>query len=145
MPIRCPKGQLKLTAGSPVLLAVIDNYYKVAGTYGDGECHCFELDATGRLTYRGENACTFLFVGTSDVLADKTCTIHYGLYLNGEVISGEETPATFEHANSYKNISINRIVTLNPNDYVEVHAKSDTTNTTITPSTLALTFWGENA
>ena len=41
------------------------------------------------------------------------------------------------------NISITSIIILDPGDYVQVWAKSDTASTTITVETLQITLWGE--
>lgn len=136
------RGKAKLTTPVQDTLTTIDQYYKINGTWSDGNSLGFSVSPTGVLTYFGCNKCCFLFSGVSDVQADKVCQITYSLYINGVLVSGAETPASFEHANSIKSISITDIIDLYKGDEIEVYAKSDTATTKITPSTLVITFLG---
>ncbi len=137
------KGQMALSSSENTTLTTSPDYYKIGGTWADGVSECFDVDAGGRLTFNGCCATNFLFTGVSDLKVNKACTLTYGLYLNGALVSGAETPHTFTSASKVESISITKIVTLQPGDYVEVHAKSSEDTTILTSETLSITFWGE--
>lgn len=138
------KGCHHLSASHDTECTDADTYYKIDGTWTDGNnCNLgFSYDGTGKITYTGEEA-YFLLNGVSDVSADKVCTITYGMYLNGSLVTGAETPHTFPNATSTSTIAISNIIKLNKGDYIEVYVKSDTINTTVTSSTLMITLLGD--
>jgi hypothetical protein len=121
-----------------------NTYYMIGGTWGGASCVGFERDGKGKITYTDGTGVVFLLNGTSDVQADKNCTITYALFKNGQLVDGAETPHTFEHANSIANISITAIVEgLICGDYLEIYCKSDQSNTLVTSNTLIITFYGD--
>ncbi len=123
----------------------VNTYYKIAGTWTDG-LTCNEgwiYDGSGKITYVGQSGTYFHFNGVSDMSANKVSTITYGLYKNGSLVPGAETPHTFPTASSTSTISITNIFPVNKGDYFEVYTKSDTSNTVVTSSTLMITFFGD--
>ena len=145
IPKRLYRGCHHLSSAHATNCAVIGTYYKVDGTWSDGDIcnNGFIFDGTGKITYIGESGAILLFNGVSDVKADKVSQVHYGLYLNGSIVPGAETPVDFVSANSLRNISISNFVPLQKGDYFEIYIKSDTTNTLVTSNTLFLTFLGD--
>jgi hypothetical protein len=138
------KGAQALTAEQATLCTDANTYYKIGGTWTTGENRGFEIDGLGKITYKDGTGISFLFNGASDVSADKNCTITYGLFKNGSLITGAETPHTFDAANKIESISITAFVeNLQYDDYFEIYCKSNQVNTTITSKTLSITFLGE--
>jgi hypothetical protein len=136
-------GGMALNDNPVVNLGGIDNYTKIPGDWVAYHSKGFTVDnVLDRIIYSGVDNVDFLFNGSSDVLSDKNATITYGLYKNGVLIPGAETPHDFGTANAVEHIGITAIVTLNKNDYLEIWAKSSTNDTTITPKSLSITFWG---
>ena len=138
------KGCHHLTTPATITCTDAETYYKITGTFGDGDnCNCgFTYDGTGRITYNGEDA-YFLLTGVSDVSADKVCTITYGMYMNGSLVTGAETPHSFPNASSTTNISISNIIKLTNGDYIETWVKSDTASTDVDVQNLMLTLLGD--
>ncbi len=138
------KGQIRLSAPATTELSVTPDTWKaITGVFSDGQCNCFTLGADGILTYIGDKSQDFLFTGVSDLKADKTCVLTYGLYVNGVLSSPAQTPINIEHANSYGAVSITQIINLNKNDYLQIWMKSDTASTNVDVETLNVTLWGE--
>jgi len=136
------RGQLRLEAETNTILSVADTYYIVSGNFVDGDINDFSLSSNGRLTYTGEE-CVFLLSGASDLEVDKASTVTYSLYKNGALVPTAQTPHTFVSSSKISNISITSLVLLSKDDYIEVWAKSDTEETTITAKTLLVTLWGK--
>lgn len=134
-------GTISLTAEAVTSCASNGTYYDMVGTFTDGALKDFTLNTgTGVLTYTGSKARTFCFFGTSDMKSSKVAVVTYALAKNGNIVTDSVTPTTFDHANSYSNISIIRPVTLNPNDTVQIRMKSDTDSTDVTVATLNMMF-----
>lgn len=134
-------GTINLSTEANTVCTNAEEYYALEGTFSDGNLADFTLDTdTGILTYVGSRAKVFCFSGTSDLKCDKTATVTYALAVNGNVVTTSSTPTTFEHANSYGNISIIKSLTLSPNDTLQVKMKSDTATTTVTVNTLNCLF-----
>ena len=141
-PLVTAMGTMTLDAVFDTPCAVAGTWYPMLGTFSDGALTDFTLDASGILTFTGEDPCLCSFIGTSDLEADKVCKVYYALSLKGVIQSGVQTPAKFENANSTENISINRPALLSKDDTLQVFMKSDTTNTTVQVNTLNLLFKG---
>ena len=121
-----------------------DTYYKIVGTWTDGVSLRFIVDDTNdRLIYNGDSGIIFLFSGASNVSTDKASTLTYGLYKNGTLVTGAESPVSFASPSKYATMAICSTITLNTNDYLEIWAKSDIANTTITASLLKIVFMWE--
>lgn len=139
------KGQIRLTATDTTdLTATANTYVAVDGIFEISLSHWFSANASGVMTFIGEKAIDFLFNGVSDVSADKNCRITYALFLNGSLVVPAQTPHDFASANKDENISITALLTLEPNDYIQIYAKSDTVSTIISVDTLQVTLWGES-
>lgn len=131
-------GQIAMTTGDTTNLLTIGVDYLVQGTFLTGcECLNFTQNADGSLTYTGEGG-KFLINGTSDLSADKASQINYTLYMD-EVPDGT-TPHTFLASAKTENISITGIIELTTGMVLSVRAKSNTIDTTITVSSLNVTF-----
>ena len=144
IPKRLYKGCYHKDDGGTTTCTDADTYYKVGGTWSDGNClEGFTIDGSGKITYTGESGTVLLFNGVSDLSSDKVATITYALYKNGVLVTGAETPVSAEHANGIMNISITNFVPAQQYDYYEVYVKSDTANTIVTHNTLFLTFLGD--
>jgi len=137
------RGQMAISTPTNTVTGTADTYVQMAGTFTDSMLNNWSLNADGTLTFNGNDGSTFLFNGVSDLEVDKACTITYGLYKNGVLVTGAETPHTFAAASKIDNVSITRIIQLDKGDYLNVFVKSSATDTTATINTLFLTFWGE--
>lgn len=144
-PQRLYKGCHHLSAPITVTCTDIDVYYKIEGTWSDGELcnNGFVWDGNGKITYIGKSGVFFLFTGASDLQASKTCQVTYKTYINGTGADNLQTPTTFSHANAIRNMGITNIIKLNKDDYVEIFVKSDTASTDVTITNLFLTFLGD--
>lgn len=138
------RGQLILTAPADTDTTTVDTYVKIVGTFADGLANNFTIVAN-KLKWNGKNGTVFLVNGTSDLSVDKTCKTTYGLFKNGVLVPGAETPHDFPASLKVSSISITGIVSLDNGDEIDVHVKSDTINTKISVSTLRVTFWGESS
>jgi hypothetical protein len=134
-------GQLRLQAEAPTALTNTEQYYKVAGTFGDGHARGFKV-ANNKLKYTGPDGVCFQFTGVCDLQVDKACHTVFSLYKNGELVTGAQTPHTFVSPSKTGTIAIVAIIELNQDDELEVYAKSDTALTTMTIETLNIVCWG---
>lgn len=135
-------GQIYLSTPLAKELVVADQYYKIPGAFTVADFGRFECSTAGVLTFKGDGG-IFLLNGVSDVQVDKACKTTYGLYINGSLVSGAETPHDFAATSKIANISITALLeNLANGDEMEVYAKSDTANTLLTPATLIVTFFG---
>lgn len=140
------RGRLRLEAEAITSIVNADTYYKIAGTFLDGESRLFEV-SENKLTWHGPDNAVFLFNGVSDAQVDKACTITYGLFRNGALLEDAtggtaESPHTFPASARISTLAITDIVKLQKNDELEVYAKSSAINTNLDVKTLVLTFWG---
>jgi hypothetical protein len=139
------RGQMAIASETTLAFAGTNTYEKVTGTWGDGCANNFTVsDANDRITYTGDQTMCFIFGGASDCSVNKACITHFGLYKNGSLVPGAETPHGFTSPSKIGTVSINRIIQLVKGDYLEVWAKVDTAAVTITFNTLVITFFGEN-
>ena len=137
------RGQEKLSTPNNTTTVTANTYIKIDGVFIDGSVSGFSLDPSGILTYTG-NGGAFLFNGVSDLEVNKASTTTYGLFLNGVLLTGAETPHDFTAASKTESISITSIIVIASNgDEFEVYGKSSEANTIITVKTLQITFWGE--
>ena len=117
-------------------------YYQIVGVFTPMDLSFFTHNVDGTLTYKGPSS-HFLFTGASDVGADKACELTYGLFKNGILVSGAETPVSITVPDKTANISITGISVLIKDDAFDVRAKSDQASTVLTVKTLSTTFWGK--
>lgn len=134
-------GQIQLATPEAEDLVVASQYYKIPGVFTASDCGRFECTTAGVLTYKGRSG-IFQLSGVSDVQVDKACTITYGLYLNAALVPEATTPHTFLATSKISNISIVSLIELVYGDDLEVYAKSDTSNTLLSLSTLRVTLFG---
>ena len=76
--------------------------------------------------------------------SDELVTVTYGLYKNGSLVSGVQTPIDVEVAFRKRNVSITSILKLDKNDYLEVFAKCSSDTASLVASTLSITCWGDH-
>lgn len=139
------RGQMSIASGTTLAFVDINTYQKVVGTWSDGMANNFTIsDANDRITYTGAQTMCFFFAGGADASVDKACVTHFGLYKNGTLIPGAETPHGFTSPTKVGTISITKLIELKQGDYLEVWAKVDTTAVTISFNTLSILFFGEN-
>lgn len=135
-------GQLVLTAPTDTDTTTLDVYVKIAGTFSDGLANNFTI-VNNKLKWNGKSGTVFLVNGSSNLSVDKACTTHYGMFKNGILIPGGETPHTFPANARISTISITCIAALDNGDEIDVHVKSDTIDTKVSVSSLRVTFWSE--
>ncbi|MCK4521611.1 MAG: hypothetical protein KAU20_03480 [Nanoarchaeota archaeon] len=141
---RLYKGCHHLTSSLVTDCVTADQYYKIVGAWSDGDCNQgFEFDGAGKLTYTGQDGVYCLFNGVSDLSSSKVARVWYGLYINGVLASGAETPHDFQAANKIGGISITNFVKLQKYDYIEIYVKSEVAANPITHETLLLTLLGD--
>lgn len=136
----CLHGQIRLQSPTDTTLANADEYYKIAGTFINGERCGFEI-VDNKLKYTGPSGMCFHLSGNSDVSTNHACQITYSLYVNGILYPGAQTPHTFPASARISSISITAIIKLNQGDELEVYAKSDTLATVISVSSLGVVCW----
>lgn len=96
----------------------------------------------GTLTKKGKPG-KFIIHGVSDLAVSLSCTLYYGLALNGSIVSHEITEHTFTNQAKTENISITALGELSVNDTIEIQVKGDgTNNVTVTVEKLDMTFIG---
>lgn len=134
-------GFIALTEPAAITLVTPGQYYKVPGVYAVFDHANFIADANGKLTHLDAKG-AYALNGTSDTQVNKACKITYGLYKNGSILPGAESPHTFAASSKIDTLSIASILHIIKNDYLEVYAKSDIANTLLTPSTLHVTLFG---
>jgi len=134
---------MAISAATPTVTGAANTYVQMAGTFTDSHLNNWELNTDGTLTYTGADGAYCLFNGNSGMEVDKACKLTYGLYKNGALVPGAESPQDFAASSKISNIGITRICKLNKGDYVNVYMKSSVLTTTVTVQTLFLTFWGE--
>jgi hypothetical protein len=128
-----PKGGMHVNPGTTVAFAGVDTYEKIIGTWSDGISVKFTVDdVNDRLIYTGDDTLTFIMNGVSNLSVDRSCQTTYGLYVNGVLVPGAETPHTFAASARVDTISISGLIELKKNDYIEIWAKCDTAGTTMT-------------
>jgi len=110
------KCDLRVITPATTELAVIGDYYQIAGTFADGEAKNFSVASNGTITYNGKDNSVFQLTGASDVEVNKACTITYAIEKNGVIDTASITPHTFVSTSKIANISICRIVSLNNGD-----------------------------
>jgi hypothetical protein len=134
-------GLISLTSQQTTSLVVANNYYPISGVFSDNALdNGFITNSNGVLTYTGTTPAKFLVVGTSDCSVSKGCKLTYGLFKNGTLLSGAETPHDFVATAKSQNISISTIIALNTSDTIRVHSKSDQVSTDLSIQTMSLTF-----
>lgn len=134
-----------IASGNTLAFGGVNTYQKIVGTWSDGFSNNFTIsDANDRITYIGTQTMIFLFNGVADCSVDKACVTTFGLYKNGSLVTGAETPHGFTSASKIGTVSISRLIELKPGDYIEAWAKVDTAAVTITFNTLSISFFGEN-
>lgn len=132
-----------IDVSTPTTLSVADQYYQINGPFSPMSLSRFIHNIDGTLTCVGGKDC-FLFSGASDLEVNKACKITYGLFKNGTLVAGAETPHDFAAQSKIENISITAILSgIKANDYFDVRAKSSVSDTILTVATLLITFWGE--
>lgn len=137
------KWTMHITPWTTLALWGTNVYKKIVWPWSDWESNRFTIDDTNdRLVYDWDSGVHFHFVGISDLSSDKVSTITYWLFVNGSLLTGQETSVSFSSANKPVSISTIAIVNLNKNDYIEIWVKSDTASTTLTFNQLVITaFW----
>lgn len=130
-----------LAADSTTSLTTASTYYPIKARFTNGNAVDFTLIPNVGIKYTHPDSHTFIFFGSSNAYANKSCTLTYGLFKNSEAnpVNGGVTPVTFSNANSYKDFSINRQCTLTQNDTLKFKMMSSFDNTDITIKTLNLT------
>jgi len=134
-------GQLRLQSEADTDLTTAGQYYKISGTFADGHASGFTV-TDNKLKYTGPSGVCFHFSGASDLQVSKACEIVYSLFRNGSAVLDAQTPHTFLNPSKTSNISITSIIMLNQNDELEIYAKSNAANTTMSVKNLNIVFWG---
>lgn len=143
---RLQLGHMHLSASDTTQCTTADYYYKISKTAGfvNGVNNNFTIDGNGKITFTGIKGTVCLFLGASDVTADKQCQITYALYKNGSLYANAESVIDINNPGKAKHISINLgIPNLKSGDYFEVYCKTDVANTIVTHNTLFVSFIGD--
>lgn len=129
-PLYIPSCRGQMHTSGITGFSVTTDYAKVTGTWHDGSIYGFTVDdVNDRLRLTGSTGC-YLFNGTSYVKTDKACTLTYGLYKNGVLVTdsqghGLETPVDIASSSKFETLSICTLIPLNSGDYMEVWVKAD--------------------
>jgi len=138
-------GCHQLSSSTTTTCTLADTYYKIGGTWIDGNgCNnAFTYDGTGKITFTGQSGTYFLFTGVSDLSVNVASRVTYGLYKNGVLVTGAETPTDFVSSSKVGEIGISHIFPIQKGDYFEIYVKSDGAGNIVTHNTLMLTFVGD--
>ena len=138
------RGMIRLSAEYDTPLAVADQWYPVLGVFTDGANHGFSLTIDGQLTHTG-NTAWILINGVADIEVDKACELTFGMFADGILIPGAETPHDFVANNKTDSIGITDINSIAKDLILQIYAKSSVVNTLLTTKNLRVSFWGEEA
>jgi hypothetical protein len=105
-----------------------------------GAANCYGLNGNALERLEGSGFC--LVNGTSDIKVSNACQVKYGLFINGDLAPGAETPVDFPANNKIENIAITAIANFNKGDLITIRAWVDTPGVTLTISTLKTTYLG---
>lgn len=133
------RGQLRMAVATSTLLVTSSEYYQMIVSSTDSYNKNFSTNATGTITYSGTSGLYFLFNGATNFLTDKAALVTYGLYVNGALATGAESPIDIAASSKRASNAITRVIQLNNGDKINIWVKSDQANTTITVDALFLT------
>lgn len=139
-------GLLLLTAQTTVAMTLADTYYPITGTFNGSPCDLctnFTPNGTGSITYNGSGN-VMLIDGTSDLSLSgaAAATITYGLFKNGSLVAGAESPTAVNFFNLLQTLSITSAIDSAENDVYDVRVKCDDAGRTLTVRTLNVRFKG---
>jgi len=121
-------GQTYISTGGTMTVTTGEAFEKIAGGSIDytGEHLEHFTHSAGRLTYTGKPGKDMLVTVSGKVESGETAQeVQICIAENGACHAGSTTGTTFTAVNSHSPISINYIVDLATNDYIEVYATSD--------------------
>lgn len=136
------RGQMGLDCSTPLVVDIIsaNTYQLVEGTWCDGSNNLFTISGN-TLKYTGIEDVVVFFAGHSDLQVSKVGQLSYGLYKNGQLVSGAETPHTFVTSAKTSTISIAKIIELSYNDELEIWVKYDDDSAELTIYSLTILCW----
>lgn len=133
--MKTPVGQFTLSASAATTISVAGTYVKCAGsTTLSGLEHLFTNDGgtNNRLKYTGGIARPFLIMGQGAfTCASNHETIAFTTAVNGTPESAVSRVRN-DTGSNLSEITEHRVVTLNPNDYIEIWATNETSTASIT-------------
>lgn len=122
-----------LNNATETTITTIDTPVKVSGTTSEGSLVQRFTHTSNRLTFVGAISREFLVTSTASIVGGNNKVI--GLYVakNGSVLTDSEIYATTNAAGKAESISVQAIVTLEENDYIEMFVENttDTSNVTV--------------
>ena len=133
-------GYITLTTPAPVVLTDAETYYQLQGVYTDNNTNNgFSTGVSGTLVFTGDGPAKLILNGTSEAEVSQAAEVTYGLFKNGTLILGAETPHSFAANNKRENFSITSILVIEKGDTFSVRAKTDNAGITLTVRTLNVT------
>ena len=100
------------------------------------------VNSTGVITYTGDATIKVIFIGSIHAKIDddlNRTTFH--ICKNGTECSGGNTPVDFTKTSSLRNIPMNNVISLEKDDYLELHVECDEAGHTLTIEAIQLTIW----
>ncbi|GEO11008.1 hypothetical protein [Segetibacter aerophilus] len=133
-------GSLYVSASGLTDIISMNVPVKIAGTTSASDLVRFTSPANNRLMYDGTKTRTFTVSSYMSVLgASGTYTYSFYIYKNGvKVPSSKQLTSVRSSQGDIQSVTLGCTVSLAPNDYIEVWAENNETNTDVTAQTLTL-------
>ena len=130
-----PHGMMYWQSNATTVAPAGGSWTKVLGTTTSASLNQFTMPANNRLTYTGTPNVNVKVSGTisASFLVAGGAAIAYSVYKNGVIFVPSAVYATVNGVNYLSNISIETIIPMVTNDYVEIYVQSSN-GTTITTS-----------
>lgn len=133
-------GEMNFQGNStPTTFSAISTPVKIVGTYNAGELQNFTHSA-GRLTCTASGSNTYdIKVATTGSLSFASDSVTIFIALNGSVIAQSAQSVNLDGISpSFKSISLQKLVTLATNDYIEVWVQNNTSTSSVTHQDISL-------
>ena len=133
-------GEMNFQGNStPTIFSAINTPVKIVGTYNAGELQNFTHSA-GRLTCTASGSNTYdVKVCTTGSLSFSSDSVTIFIAVNGSVVEQSSQSVNLDGISpSFKSISLQKLVTLNTGDYVEVWVQNNNSTNSITHQDISL-------
>jgi hypothetical protein len=111
-----------------------NTFYKMANATSAGLMNNF-THTTGRLTYAGTGPKTFhINVSLDAQVSQANQVLGFQIYLNGVAVAKSNAICMIQNIPDRQHLSLNSLIALNTNDYLELYVANNTANVSVTIS-----------
>ena len=130
-------GQMSVSVSAST--SISSTATKVLGTWVEGLLDSFQLVGNNRLVYIGATERTFLVVAALELKSSGTAEVHMGVYQNGSApLTGQDITRDMSSALGRVPQALSSLVTLKPNEYIEIWSWSSSAITLTVDGTVAI-------